>query len=82
MAGGYSDRASKGRVYVIYPNGTTKSAKGFIFRRSPTIAPGAEIIVPKKQERKNSDDTVKWISIVSGVSTLSIAIMTLINLVK
>ena len=82
MAGGYSDRASKGRVYVIYPNGTMKSRSGFIFRRTPRIAPGSEIIVPKKPERKNSDDTLKWISIGSGLSTLSIAIITLINLVK
>ena len=82
MAGGYSDRASKRRTYVIYPNGTMKTTSGFFFRMNPRIAPGAEIIVPKKPERKNSDDTIKWISIGSGLSTLSIAIITLVNLLK
>ncbi|HZK96596.1 MAG TPA: SLBB domain-containing protein, partial [Prolixibacteraceae bacterium] len=42
-AGGYDDRAKKSRTYVIYPNGTTASTRGFIFRRSPRITPGAEI---------------------------------------
>ena len=82
MAGGYADRASRGKTYVIYPNGTMKSTSRFIFRKSPRIAPGSEVIVPHKPEKKNSDDTLKWISIGSGLSTLSIAIITLVNLLK
>ncbi len=80
MAGGYSERASKGRTYVLYPNGTMKTTSRFIFRHSPRIATGSEIIVPQKPEKKHNDDTVKWISIGSGLSTLSIAIITLIKL--
>ena len=82
LAGGYRERASKSKVYVLYPNGTMKTKKGFIFKRSPKIATGAEIIVPMKPERKNTDDTVKWISIASGLSTLAIAIVTLATLLK
>jgi protein involved in polysaccharide export with SLBB domain len=82
MAGGYSDAARESRTYVIYPNGNTESTRGFIFRRSPRITPGAEIIVPRKPERKNDDNTMKWISIASGLSSLSIAAITLINLTK
>ena len=79
-AGGYDDRAKKSRTYVIYPNGTTASTHGFIFRKIPRITPGAEIIVPKKPEKKNTDNTMKWISIASGLSTLAIAIVTLSKL--
>lgn len=82
MAGGYNETARESRTYVIYPNGNTKSARGFIFHRSPRITPGAEIIVPKKPEKKNDDSTMKWISIASGLSSLSIAVITLINLTK
>jgi len=82
MAGGYDDFARKSRTYVIYPNGTTETTKGFIFRRSPGITPGAEIIVPKKIEKKHTDNTLKWISIASGLSSLLIAVITLVNLSK
>ena len=82
LAGGYSNEADKSRIYVLYPNGTMETTAGFIFRRSPVIAPGSEIIVPKKRERPTNDNAVKWISIGSGLSTLSIAIITLANLLK
>ena len=80
MAGGYMDRAAKSRTYVLYPNGTMKTTRGFIFRNNPRITPGTEIIVPIKPERKRTDETVKWISISSGLSALSIAIITLVRL--
>jgi len=80
MAGGYDEMARKSKTYVIYPNGTTASTSGFIFRSSPKITPGSEIIVPKKPEKKGGDNTMKWISIASGMSTLAIAIVTLAKL--
>ena len=75
-AGGYDDRAKKSRTYVIYPNGTTASTKGFIFRRSPRITPGAEIIVPKKPEK--ADNTMKWIAIASALASVATAVATLV----
>jgi len=77
MAGGFDEMARKSKTYVIYPNGTTASTSGLIFRSSPEITPGSEIIVPKKPEKKGGDNTMKWISIASGMSTLAIAIVTL-----
>jgi len=79
-AGGYDDGAKKSRTYVIYPNGTTASTRGFIFHRIPKITPGAEIIVPKRPEHKGGDSTMKWLSIASAMSTLAIAIATLVKL--
>lgn len=81
-AGGYDYRAKKSRTYVVYPNGTTASTRGFIFRRIPKITPGAEIIVPKKPERKGDNNAMKWISIASALSSIAIAAATLVNLTK
>ena len=75
-AGGYDDRAKKSRTYVVYPNGTTASTRGFIFRKIPKITPGAEIIVPKKPEK--ADNTMKWIAIASALGTMATAIATLV----
>ena len=75
-AGGYDDRARKSRTYVIYPNGTTASTRGFIFRRSPRITPGAEIIVPKKAVK--TDNTMKWIAIASALASVATAVATLV----
>jgi protein involved in polysaccharide export with SLBB domain len=82
MAGGYNFRAKKSRTYVIYPNGTTASTRGFLFKRTPGITPGSEIIVPTKPVKKETDNTMKWISIASGVSSLAITLITLINITK
>ena len=81
MAGGYDDRAIKKRIYVIYPNGTTASTHGLIFRKFPGITPGAEIIVPLKPEHK-TDNTMKWISIASTFASLATAVATLVILTR
>jgi protein involved in polysaccharide export with SLBB domain len=80
MAGGYSDQARQSKTYVIYPNGNTATTKGFIFRSNPKLTPGAEIMVPRRPEKKGGDTAMKWISIASAMSTLAIAIATLVKL--
>ena len=80
MAGGYSEQARQSRTYVVYPNGNTATSKSFIFKRNPKLTPGAEIIVPRKTERKVEDNTMKWLSIGSTMSTMAIAIATLLKL--
>ena len=80
-AGGYSSKAKISKTYVIYPNGTSASTRGFIFHSIPKVTPGSEIIVPAKPEKKG-DDAVKWISIAGLMGSLSITVITLVNLVK
>jgi protein involved in polysaccharide export with SLBB domain len=80
-AGGYTSKAKKSKAYVIYPNGTSASTRGFIFRWVPKVTPGSEIIVPEKPEKK-ADDTVKWISIAGLSTSMAISIITLVNLIK
>ena len=52
-SGGFNDRSSKRRSYVVYPNGSVKGTKSFLFFKNyPTLSPGAEIYVPLKRERE------------------------------
>ncbi len=76
-AGGYSNKASKSKVYAIYMNGAVKK----LGRSGKDIEPGCEIVVPSKQT-KNKLTTAERMSI--GTSTASIAAMiaTLINALK
>lgn len=52
-AGGFGDRSSRKRSYVVYPNGSIKGTKSFLFFKNyPTLSPGAEIYVPLRRERE------------------------------
>lgn len=50
-AGGTTDNARKGKIYVLYPNGNAaKTGRFLFFRNYPEVMPGSEVIVPKKHE--------------------------------
>jgi protein involved in polysaccharide export with SLBB domain len=50
-AGGIADNARRGKIYVLYPNGSAAKTGHFLFFRSyPRVTPGSEVIVPKKHE--------------------------------
>ena len=52
-AGGVSEYARRGRAYVIYANGKSKRTMHFgIFRINPTIKPGAEVVLPETDVKK------------------------------
>lgn len=48
MAGGYTDNSNKGRVYIVYMNGTVRKAN-----KRDKLEPGATVIVPTKVEKKS-----------------------------
>jgi protein involved in polysaccharide export with SLBB domain len=53
-AGGISEYARRGRAYVIYANGKSKRTMHFgIFRINPTIKPGAEVVLPETDVKKD-----------------------------
>ena len=53
-AGGISEYAKRGRAYVIYANGKSDRTKMFgIFRVNPTIRPGAEVVIPETDAKKD-----------------------------
>jgi protein involved in polysaccharide export with SLBB domain len=67
-AGGFSERSSKKKSYVVYANGSVKGTRSFLFfRHYPKVTPGAEIYVPMKRERER----LRAIEIVSIVLTLA-----------
>ncbi len=48
-AGGYSPSALKRGAYIVYPNGTVRATRKFLFWNThPDVRPGSEIYVPKK----------------------------------
>jgi protein involved in polysaccharide export with SLBB domain len=52
-AGGISEYAKRGRAYVIYANGKSNRTKMFgIFRVNPAIRPGAEVVIPETDAKK------------------------------
>jgi protein involved in polysaccharide export with SLBB domain len=52
-AGGVSEYARRGRAYVIYANGKSKRTMHFgLFRINPTIKPGAEVVLPETDVKK------------------------------
>jgi protein involved in polysaccharide export with SLBB domain len=73
-AGGYDIRANRKRTYVVYANGEVARTKGFLGIRSyPSIAPGAEVIVPSKGPRLPVRPG-EIIGITTGIATLALII--------
>jgi protein involved in polysaccharide export with SLBB domain len=57
-AGGFAPDALKSGAYIVYPNGTVKGTRKFLFFNShPRVKPGSEIYVPKKPERRGLSPT-------------------------
>jgi protein involved in polysaccharide export with SLBB domain len=68
-AGGYSDKAQKRGAYVIYPNGTVKGTRKFLFFNSyPEIRPGSEIYVPQKTPG-HGISIAEFVGLISAIGT-------------
>ena len=69
-AGGFSERSSRRRPYVVYANGSVKGTRSFLFfKRYPTLSPGSEIFVPVKREKERLN-TGEVITISATVITM------------
>ena len=74
-SGGFAQRAKKGKVYVLYANGTTQATKSGLFgRRFPKVEPGCEIIVPEKPQVDKATQASKWLALASTLATVITAI--------
>lgn len=81
-AGGFSPDALKKGAYVVYPNGTVKGTRKFLFFNShPSVKPGSEIYVPKKPEKRGLSPT-EVIGITSGLASIAAVILGIISLHK
>jgi protein involved in polysaccharide export with SLBB domain len=57
-AGGISEYAKRGRAYVIYANGKSNKIHHFgLFNINPTIRPGAEVVIPETDAKKDKTIT-------------------------
>lgn len=75
-AGGYGQRAKKGKVFVVYLNGTV--AKG---GRNTPIEPGCQIIVPSKPNTPGTDWT-KILALATSLGSVATMAATVYNIFK
>ena len=81
-AGGFAPEAKKSKSYIIYANGMIdRTHKILFFNSYPKVEPGAEIVVPKKAERKGLS-TGEAVGISSALATMGLVIVSLINAMK
>ena len=75
LAGGFSGKAKKSRIYIIYMNGDVAKAGHGV-----KVKPGCEIVVPQKSMSKMS--TAESISLISGTASIAAMIATIANILK
>jgi len=81
-AGGYAPDALKSKTYVVYPNGTVKGTKKFLFFNNyPAIKPGSEIIVPKKPAT-HAMSTAETVAISTSIASFGAILLGIISLIK
>jgi len=79
-AGGFSDRSLKRRSYIVYANGSVKSTSKTLlfFNNYPKVQPGAEIFVPKKDDKRKLT-AGELVGITSGLASLAVILLNLIK---
>jgi protein involved in polysaccharide export with SLBB domain len=80
-AGGISEYARRGRAYVIYANGKSKRTMHFgLFRINPTIKPGAEVVLPETDVKKEKALTsiIQFTTIIAQIGSV-LATLAILN---
>ncbi|MFT7156557.1 MAG: protein involved in polysaccharide export with SLBB domain, partial [Parvicella sp.] len=79
LAGGSTQDAKLNRSYVVFANGSAKKTRSFLwFKNYPKVEPGAEIVVPRRPEkRKLSPGEIIGIS--SGLTSLTFVVIQIVN---
>ena len=80
-AGGVSEYARRGRAYVIYANGKSKRTMHFgVFRINPTIKPGAEVVLPETDVKKEKtlNGILQFTTIIAQIGS-ALATLALLN---
>lgn len=82
--GGFTDKADKKRVYVVYPNGVAARTTNFLgFKNYPRVKPGSEIFVPTLDENHKMKLSLIEIASITGVigslTGMTVAIINMIN---
>jgi protein involved in polysaccharide export with SLBB domain len=80
-AGGISEYARRGRAYVIYANGKSKRTMHFgVFRINPAIKPGAEVVLPETDVKKEKALTsiIQFTTIIAQIGSV-LATLAILN---
>ncbi|HEX2394118.1 MAG TPA: SLBB domain-containing protein, partial [Bacteroidales bacterium] len=78
-AGGFAQNARPSKSYVIYANGSVDITHSFMgIKKYPKLEPGAEIVVPEKELKRNVTPG-EIISISSALTSMALIMVTLIN---
>lgn len=81
-SGGFANSARRGRIYVIYPNGSSASTRSFLFFRSyPKVLPGSEVVVPRRPQREGMSPQM-WLGIGSTMASIGLTVATIVSLRK
>jgi len=80
-AGGVSNSAQRSKIFVLYPNGTSKSTRSFLgFKVYPTIMPGSQILVPQKQmDIRQKMTTGESISVLTSVTSMAAIVYSILS---
>lgn len=86
LAGGFKDNAKKSKSYITYANGMNYPVKNYIlFKKYPKVEPGATLVAVPKTESNASvlmARTQIAIGLITGFTTLIIAMLSAVNLFK
>lgn len=77
MSGGYTDRANKGKVYVVYMNGNIAKAG-----RRTKLEPGAQIIVPQKAAKTGRSVLSEVMGYISSFTSLGVMAASIASLLR
>ncbi len=81
-AGGYGPEALKRGAYIVYPNGTVKGTRKFLwFNSHPSVKPGSEIYVPKRTP-PTGDTGQQILAYTTGLASLGAIILGILSLHK
>lgn len=75
LSGGFSQRADKGRVYVVRADGSVVSRQGAWFGGAADIKPGDTIVVPLDAERMRA--LPMWTQVTTIIYNLAVAVAAL-----
>jgi len=80
-AGGVSNSAQRSKIFVLNPNGTSKSTRSFLgLRFYPKVMPGSQILVPQKQiDIRQKMTTGETISVMTSVTSMAAIVYSILS---
>jgi len=80
-AGGTSNMALRSKIFVLNPNGTSKSTRSFLgIKFYPKVMPGSQILVPQKQmDIRQKMTTGETISVLTSVTSMAAIVYSILS---